>query len=136
MKTLKVKAEVGNLAQVLEFVDGLLEELDCPMRQQMQIDVAVEELFVNVASYAYQPLQGDVEISVWHEDNPRSVAIRFTDSGVYYDPVAKEDPDIDRPAEERQIGGLGIFMVKKSMDDMQYVRENGQNVVTIKKILQ
>ena len=104
MKTLKVKAEVGNLAQVLEFVDGLLEELDCPMRQQMQIDVAVEELFVN--------------------------------SGVYYDPVAKEDPDIDRPAEERQIGGLGIFMVKKSMDDMQYVRENGQNVVTIRKILQ
>ena len=136
MKTLKVKAEVGNLAQVLEFVDGLLEELDCPMRQQMQIDVAVEELFVNVASYAYQPLQGDVEISVWHEDNPRSVAIHFTDSGVYYDPVAKEDPDIDRPAEERQIGGLGIFMVKKSMDDMQYVRENGQNVVTIRKILQ
>ena len=129
MKTLKVKAEIGNLAQVLEFVDGLLEELDCPMRQQMQIDVAVEELFVN-------PLQGDVEISVWHEDNPRSVAIRFTDSGVYYDPVAKEDPDINRPAEERQIGGLGIFMVKKSMDDMQYVRENGQNVVTIKKILQ
>jgi anti-sigma regulatory factor (Ser/Thr protein kinase) len=136
MKTLKVKAEVSNLAQVLEFVDGVLEELECPMRKQMQIDVAVEELFVNVASYAYQPLQGDVEICIWVEDNPRSVAIRFTDSGIYYDPLAKEDPDINRPVEERQIGGLGIFMVKKSMDDMQYARENGNNVVTIRKFLQ
>ena len=131
MAELKIKAKVENLNAVLAFVDGELEKLACPMRAQMQIDVAVEELFVNIAHYAYAPGEGDALLAVTAAD--QAVEIEFRDSGVPYDPLAKADPDVSLSAEERQIGGLGIFMVKKTMDDMAYRYENGQNVLKIRK---
>jgi len=131
MAELKIKAKVENLNAVLAFVDGELEKLACPMRAQMQIDVAVEELFVNIAHYAYAPGEGDALLAVTAADG--AVEIEFRDSGVPYDPLAKADPDVSLSAEERQIGGLGIFMVKKTMDDMVYRYENGQNVLKIRK---
>lgn len=133
--SLKIPANVENLDQVLLFVDSYLEESGCSLKTQMQIDVAVEELFVNIAHYAYVPGSGEAEISIWVEDEPKTVVIRFRDSGIPYNPLAKEDPDVTLSAEERQIGGLGIFMVKKSMDDIQYQRDAGQNILTIKKNL-
>ena len=135
MDELTIEASVDKLNDVLAFVDERLEALDCPMKTQMQIDVAVEELFVNIASYAYQPGTGQATIRFEKEDDPLTVAITFLDSGVPYDPLAKEDPDVTLSAEERQIGGLGIFMVKKSMDDVSYEHRDGQNVLTIKKKL-
>ena len=107
----------------------------CPLKAQMQVDVAVEEIFVNVASYAYAPGVGNVTIRVEIPDNPRTVVITFIDNGVPYDPLAKADPDVTLSAEERGIGGLGIFMVKKSMDDMVYEYKNGQNILSIKKAI-
>ena len=101
----------------------------------MQVDVAVEELFVNIAHYAYAPDTGSATIRVAPRQDPKGVAITFVDRGVPYDPLAKEDPDVTLSAEERQIGGLGIYMVKKSMDDMQYEYRDGQNVLTIVKNL-
>jgi len=133
MKELTIEAKVENLPDVLAFVDEQLEAHNCPMREQMQLDVAVEELFVNIASYAYNPEVGPATILVQTEGDPLSVIITFVDHGVPYDPLAKEDPDITLSADERQIGGLGIFMVKKSMDEVVYRYEDGKNILSIKK---
>ena len=133
MNELTLEAKTENLDKVLSFVDGHLEEQECPMKTQMQIDIAVEELFVNIAHYAYNPEVGPVTIRVEVQKEPLAVTITFIDHGVPYDPLAKEDPDITLSAEERQIGGLGIFMVKKSMDDIAYEYKDGQNILYIKK---
>ena len=133
MTELTVEAKLDNLAQVLQFVDSRLEEADCPIGMQMKIDVAVEELFVNIASYAYAPGSGSATVRMEVEENPKTVVIVFMDRGVPYDPLAKDDPDVTLSLNDREIGGLGIFMVKKGMDDMVYAYENGQNVLTIRK---
>lgn len=133
MRELTIEAKVENLDEVLGFIDGLLEEIDFPMKKQMQIDIAVEEIFVNIASYAYSPGVGSATIRF--ETDPTAVTITFIDSGVPYDPLEKEDPDVTLSAEERGIGGLGIYMVKKSMDDMSYVYRDGQNILTIRKTI-
>ena len=135
MDVLKIEAVLDNLDEVLAFVDQRLEENDCPMKVQTQIDIAVEEIFVNIASYAYSPEKGNAEIGVEVSYDPLEVTIRFADSGIPYDPLAKEDPDITLPAEERPIGGLGIYMVKKSMDNVEYEHKDGQNIFIIRKKL-
>ncbi len=129
------EARVEQLNKVLAFVDGILEEADCPVKAQLQIDVAVEEIYVNIASYAYAPGVGPATIRVAFADKPRAVTITFVDLGVPYDPLAKPDPDVTLSAEERQIGGLGIFMVKKTMDGMTYARVDGRNELQITKKL-
>ncbi len=131
MTELTLEAKLDNLDQVLAFVDKFLEESDCPPKPQMQIDVAVEELFVNIARYAYAPNTGSMTIRI--EKDPQGVSITLIDRGMPFDPVAKLDPDVTLSAEERQIGGLGIFMVKKSMDSMEYKHENGQNILMVRK---
>lgn len=135
MKELELAATTENLNAVLAFVDEELEAVGCSMRSQMQIDIAVEEIFVNIAHYAYNPEVGKATIRVEVQPEPLAVSLTFLDQGVPYDPLAKADPDVSLSAEERQIGGLGIFMVKKSMDDVQYRYENGRNILTLKKTL-
>lgn len=135
MKKLSVDARVDVLDDVLAFVDSVLEENDCPMKVSMQIDVAVEEVFVNIASYAYSDGTGKADISIEVEDDPKKIVIEFSDNGMPFDPLAKEDPDVTLSAEERQIGGLGIYMVKRSMDDVKYRYENGCNILTISKYM-
>ena len=126
-------AVLDQLDDVLGFVDEQLDLVDCPMKTRMQVQIAVEEIFVNIASYAYQPGTGKADILVETAKDPRSVTITFKDRGVPYDPLAKEDPDISLSAEDRPIGGLGIFMTKKSVDEMKYKYRDGQNVLTICK---
>ena len=133
MREITIEAKIENLDEVLGFVDGQLEELECPMKAQMQIDVAVEEIFVNIASYAYAPGVGNALVRFDSSQDPASVTITFIDSGVPYDPVRKDDPDVTLSAEERGIGGLGIYMAKKAMDDMKYVYRDGQNILSISK---
>ena len=128
------EARVDRLSEVLGFVDEILEAQDCPMRIQMQIDVAVEELFVNIASYAYAPEVGPAEIRAEIEEGP-TLAITFIDQGVPYNPLEKPDPDVTLSAEKRGIGGLGIYMVKKSMDSMEYAYREGRNILTVRKAL-
>lgn len=129
---LKIAAEIDKLHDVLAFVDTLLEENGCSMKAQMQIDIALEELFVNIAHYAYPQGAGDAEIKV--NITPGCIEITLIDSGVPYDPLAKPDPDITLSANERAIGGLGIFMSKKLMDEMSYQYSDGKNMLTIKKM--
>lgn len=135
MKELIVDASIDNLRAVTDFVEEQLDSFGCPMKAQMQVDIAVDELFSNIAYYAYASGQGRATIQVELQNEPRAVVIRFIDSGVPYDPLSKADPDTTLSAEERQIGGLGIYMVKKSMDEVCYERRDGENILTIKKIL-
>ena len=132
---LVVPAELEKLSEVLEFIERHLEEADCPMKAQMQIAVAAEEIYVNIAHYAYAPGSGDATIRLEFTADPVTVTITFLDRGVPFDPLAKPDPDVTLTAEERQIGGLGIFMTKKVMDDVRYVHQDGQNILTMKKRL-
>ncbi len=133
MTELTLQAVVENITQVTEFIDALLEEQECSMRAQTQIDVAIDELFGNIARYAYGNQTGEATVRFEFDPADRMATITFMDSGVPFDPLKKDDPDVTLAAEERGIGGLGIFLVKKTMDDMKYRFENGKNVLTIYK---
>ena len=133
MKELTIEAKVENLEAVTEFVNEELEAHDCPIKAQMQIDIAIDELFSNISYYAYRPEVGYATVRVEVMENPLSVVISFIDQGVPYDPLKREDPDITLSAEERDIGGLGIYMVKKSMDEIAYEYKDGRNILSIKK---
>ena len=135
MEELEIEARVENLDEVLALVDEQLELLDCPMKEQMQIDVAVEEIFVNIAHYAYGSGTGTAVIQAEAERDSRTLRLVFMDRGMPYNPLEKEDPDVKLAANERQIGGLGIFMVKKIMDEMAYEYQGDRNILTLKKQL-
>ena len=135
MKELTIAAAVENIETVTEFVNEQLEAYDCPMKVQIQIDVAIDELFSNIARYAYNPEIGIATVQVAVVEDPLSVVITFIDNGIPYDPLKKEDPDVTLSIEERGIGGLGIYMVKKTMDDITYEYKDGQNILAIKKRL-
>ena len=132
---LRIPAEVDRLPEVLAFLEQELEAAACPMKAQMQLSVAVEEIFVNIASYAYAPDKGKATVRVEVSEDPVTVTITFVDHGMPYDPLAREDPDVSLPAERRDAGGLGIFMTKKIMDDVAYEYKDGQNILTLKKKL-
>ena len=129
---LELEAKVAYLPEVQDFVD---EHIDCSPKARMQISVAVEEIFVNIATYAYAPEDGMATVRVEISEEPVTVTITFMDHGIPYDPLAKADPDLSLTADERQIGGLGIFLTKKTMDDVKYEYEDGKNILTLKKNL-
>ena len=114
-------------------MDAALEQMDCGVKAQMAIDIALDEILANICLYAYAPGTGTVEVYVDHDAENRTAVITFRDSGVPFDPLQREEPDTTLTAEEREIGGLGIYMVKKSMDAIRYQYENGKNILRIKK---
>ena len=134
MKTfeLTLEATVENLTPVMAFLEEHLEEAECSMKAQMQIAVAAEEIYVNIAHYAYAPGTGEATVRMEITDD-RTAVIAFLDRGVPFDPLAKPDPDVTLSAEERDIGGLGIYMTKKTMDDVRYEYRDGQNILTLVK---
>lgn len=133
MEKLTIDATVENLENVTEFITSSLEEKNCSMKIIMQMELVIEEIFVNVASYAYRPNVGPVTIC--KEIDDQALTISFIDGGVDYNPLEHEDPDINAGIDEREIGGLGIFLVKKNVDEVSYERKDGQNILTIKKNL-
>jgi len=136
MKELVIGADTENLEEVLAFVDAELEANDCPMKIQIQLDIAVEEMFVNIAHYAYQGAAGEAVIRMEIiKEEKTTVEITFIDRGIPYNPLEKEDPDITLSADERQVGGLGIYMVKQSMSHVDYHYSDGQNIFTMSKEL-
>ncbi len=130
-----IEADVDNLPYVMDFAEYRLNEIGCPQKTLMQISIAIEELFTNVANYAYVPDTGNVSIRIEKDEEKDAALITFQDRGVPYNPLEKEDPDVSLSAEERAIGGLGIFMVKQSMDDMAYRYEDGKNILSLWKKL-
>ena len=130
---LTVKADVNNLDKVQGFIDERLEAAECSMKVQTQIDVAVEEIYVNICNYAYKDKGGEGDATVKMNITGGVAEIVFEDSGIQYDPLANEEPDITLSAEEREIGGLGIFITKKTMDEVLYDYKDGKNVLTLRK---
>ncbi len=133
MKTLTVPAVIDQLDAVLDFIQTQLQDSSCPQDVLYQVAIAAEEIFVNIAHYAYQTEGGDATIRCQVCGNPPQVMIEFLDSGVPYDPLSRNDPDVSLPASERKIGGLGIFLVKQMMDDVSYEYRDGKNILTIRK---
>ena len=128
-------ASVDMLSDILGFVDQTLENCECPMKIQTAVCVAIEEVFVNVAHYAYGEGEGDMSLGIGFDEESRAITFRMTDKGIPFDPLKKPDPDITLSAEDREIGGLGIFITKKTMDSVEYAYENGENILTmVKKI--
>lgn len=133
MQELTITATVENLPVVTAFVEKHLENMNCSMKAQTQINIAIDELFGNIAHYAYRPDVGPATVRIEVLKEPLCVVITFIDHGVPYDPLKEKDPNTNLCIEERQLGGLGIYMVKKSMDEISYEYNNGQNILKIKK---
>ena len=108
MKSITVEAKIENVDKVTEFVNEVLEEKDCPLKVQMQLDVAIDEIFGNIAYYAYGKGSGNATIQIEMEDNPPKITLIFIDQGIPYNPLENKDPDITLDIEDREIGGLGI----------------------------
>lgn len=135
MKELTLDAVVENIDKVTDFVNNELDAYDYLMKARMQINVAIDELFGNIAHYAYEKGTGKATVRIEVEEEPLTVSITFIDSGKPFNPLDRPEPDTTLSAQERAIGGLGIFLVKKTMDKVEYLYQNGQNMLTIKKKL-
>ena len=135
MKEITLKAEIGNIPQVIAFIEEQLETAGCPLRAQMQIDVAVDELFSNISRYAYVPETGEATVRFAYDAAKKAVLITFIDSGVPFNPLERSAPDTHVPLERRSIGGLGIHLVRNTMDGMEYEYKDGRNVLTIRKLI-
>ena len=133
MKKITVAATVENLQDVIDFATENLEERDCPMKFIMQTELVIEEVFVNIANYAYQPEIGAATFCIEFEENPSAAIMTFIDEGKPYNPLENEEPDTTLAIEDRDIGGLGIFLVKKNVDEISYSYEGGKNILRMKK---
>lgn len=134
MNELTLKADIENLDSALDFITSELEAIHCSNKTITKIAIAVEEMFVNISSYAYPSKDpGYVRMVCDVLENPKRISISFIDNGIPYNPLDKKDPDTEVSAEDRDIGGLGIYLVKKTMDEVTYIYENGNNILTLKK---
>lgn len=130
---LNLEAKVENLPLVSDFLAKLLLPLECSVKTQMQLELVVEEIFVNIANYAYGDKTGQAKVLGQVLDNPLRLELTFVDAGKPYNPLEREEPDLEQSMEERAIGGLGIFLVKKNVDELHYRYEAGQNILTLCK---
>ena len=135
LKEMTLTAVPANISKVTEFVNAQLAAADCPRKAMGQIDVAIDEIFANIAAYAYEPATGLATVRFNLEDEPKAAVITFIDRGKPYDPLSAAAPDITLSADDREIGGLGVFIVRQTMDDVSYRYEDGQNILSIKKLL-
>lgn len=136
MRSIVVKAINENITQVNDFLHDSLAAFHVAPDIMMEIELAVEEIYVNIASYAYNPNIGKAEIRCGISENPLAICIEFLDDGVPYNPLNLAEPDITLSAEERSVGGLGIFFVKQLMDEIEYKFEDNKNILTIKKTIE
>ena len=136
-QTLKISADVKELEHVISFCESVLDSQSCPLKVITQICVSVEEIFVNIANYAYPQQTGecvlDMIVGASDGDEKNEMILHIRDNGKAFNPLLREDPDITLSVEERKIGGLGIWMVKQSMDEVDYRYEENWNILTITK---
>ena len=126
------KANIRELKHVTSFLhDEISRYVD--KKNLMLISVSVEEIFVNILKYAYKNKGACVDITIAVNETERRIAITFEDSGIPFNPLNKKDPDTTAPASQRKIGGLGIFITKKVMDQIEYAHQDGKNILTLYK---
>ena len=142
LKTLKYEhnevleeAKIENIAVITDFVNSILEANGCSAKVQMEIDIAIDEIFGNIAYYAYTPKTGEATVQVEIKNFPERLELTFIDKGIPYNPLENKDPDVTLDIEKRKIGGLGIFLVKEMMDEVSYEYADGQNILKLKKNL-
>ena len=135
MNKLTVPAKIENLQKVMDFLGDQLDSVDYVMKARLQLELSIEEAYVNIVNYAYGSAEGEVIIYCDVDESPLKVTMQFVDYGVPYNPLKNGDPDISLDAEEKEIGGLGIFLIKKNVDDISYEYCNGKNILTICKKL-
>lgn len=134
LKEIIIEATIANIIKVTDFINEELDLYNCPNEDKININIAIDEIITNIAKYAYN--QSEVgEITVKFDISDNQVNIIFIDSGIPYNPVIQPEPDITLSAEDRKIGGLGIFLVKKLMDEVSYEYLDGKNILRIKKFL-
>ena len=134
-KEYRTIASISNLTGVTDFVNGELAALNCPNRTRIQLDVAVDEIFTNIASYAYEGEPGPVSVFFSAQEEAGTVTLRFADRGKPFDPLQAPEPDLTLDPEDRPEGGLGIFMVRRTMNEVSYEYRDGQNILTLIKKL-
>lgn len=135
MERLIIPAKIDYLDDVIGFVDRYLDATGCPEKTKLQIRLAMEEVFVNIVSYAYAPEDGEAEVLFELLEDPFSAKIQFIDSGKMFDPLAKEDSDTSEEAIMARAGGMGILLVKNVMDEVTYNYKDGKNILTLTKKL-
>lgn len=135
MQEMTLPAAIENIPKVTAWIDAQLEQLDCSMKAQMQLDVAIDEVYSNIARYAYPDQPGSATVQMDFDEASRQFSITFLDQGVPFDPLRQSDPDTSLKVEERGIGGLGIFLVKKTMDEVTYQYKDGKNILCLKKTI-
>lgn len=133
MREITVSATLDNIQSVTDFVEEHLLEAGFPMKTVFQINIAVDELFSNIARYAYGEDEGEATVRLQISEDNSTAVLTFIDSGTPYNPLKKEDPDVTLDADDRDEGGLGIYMVKNSMDDIYYEYRDGYNTLTVTK---
>ena len=135
MKELTMSADRKNIPAVIEFVNQEMDALGCSLKAEAQIDIAIDEIYSNIVKYGYEEEGGEVTVSFDTSEEPLAMTLSFRDEGKPFNPLERRDPDVTLSAKDRKIGGLGIFMVKKSMDDIRYEYRDGKNILTIRKTL-
>ena len=135
MQERTLPAVIDSIPQVTAWIDEELEKLNCSMKAQMQIDVAIDEIFSNIAQYAYPGKEGSASVQLEFQEDTRMLSITFVDQGIPFDPLSQKEPDTSLGIEERKIGGLGIFLVKKTMDEVSYQYRDGKNILCLKKMI-
>lgn len=133
MNEIKIKSNKEHLYDILSEINKEIEPYNLPMEFNFQLELVIEELFINICSYAYED-EGDIIIQYCVEENPLRIIVNFIDNGIQFNPLEKEAPNLNSSIEEREIGGLGLTIVRKNVDDIRYRYENNQNILTIEKI--
>ena len=133
MQEMTLPALIENIPRVTAWIDETLEKLDCSMKAQMQIDMAIDEIFSNISRYAYPDGPGSATVRLSFDEGSRTFSICFEDQGIPFDPLKQEEPDTTLDTEARAIGGLGIFLVRKTMDEVSYQYRDGSNILCLKK---
>lgn len=133
--TKTLPAEISNIRTFIDLIDSVMGDKEVPLRITTQVDVALDEILSNICNYAYTGVRGDMSMGYAFVDDPAALVLRFTDRGVEYNPLEKADPDITLSFDEREIGGLGIFLVKNTMDEVTYKYEDGCNILTLYKLI-
>ncbi len=135
MNKLTVPAKIENLQKVMNFLSDQLDSVDYVMKSRLQLELSIEEAYVNIVNYAYKSEEGKVVICCDIDEHPLQVTMQFIDCGIPYNPLKNEDPDISLNVEEKEVGGLGIFLIKKNVDHIEYEHKDGKNILTIQKKL-
>ncbi|KZX10305.1 ATP-binding protein [Methanobrevibacter curvatus] len=137
MEKIVVPGKVEYLSQVQEFINSKLKYYELLPKFQMQLELVIEEIFINIVKYAHMEDSSENKIVIYSlfDEESSVLTIKFVDKGIPFNPLKEEDPDLNADIENRKIGGLGLFLVKKNTDELEYKYKKGKNILTFKKSL-